>query len=63
MIYNVSATVSELCQQLIKNKEWINMINSKSDYLRYLKQDKLALGKNYKSPKLVHDEIWKFFRS
>lgn len=44
-VYNVSATVSELCQQLIKNKEWINMINSKSDYLRYLKQDKLALGK------------------
>lgn len=36
------------------------MINSKNDYLKYLKQDKLALGKNYKSPKLVHDEIWRF---
>lgn len=36
------------------------MINSKSDYLRYLEQDKLALGKKYKSPKLVHDEIWRF---
>ena len=36
------------------------MINSKNDYLKYLKQDKLALGKNYKSPKLVHDDIWRF---
>ena len=38
------------------------MINSKNDYLKYLKQDKLALGKNYKSPKLVHDEIWRLLR-
>lgn len=36
------------------------MISSKNDYLKYLEQDKLALGKKYKSPKLVHDEIWRF---
>ena len=36
------------------------MINSKNDYLKYLEQDKLALGKKYKFPKLVHDEIWRF---
>ena len=36
------------------------MISSKNNYLKYLEQDKLALGKKYKSPKLVHDEIWRF---
>lgn len=36
------------------------MISSKNDYLKYLEQDKLALKKKYKSPKLVHDEIWRF---
>ena len=36
------------------------MISSKNDYLKYLEQDKLALGKKYKSPKLVYDEIWRF---
>lgn len=36
------------------------MISSKNDYLKYLEQDKLALRKKYKSPKLVHDEIWRF---
>lgn len=36
------------------------MIKSKEDYIKYLEQDKLALGKEYKHPKLVHDEIWRF---
>ena len=38
----------------------MDVINSKNDYLKYLEQDKLALGKKYKFPKLVHDEIWRF---
>ena len=36
------------------------MINSKKDYKNYLYMDKVALGKEYKKPKLVGDEIWKF---
>ena len=36
------------------------MIKSKSDYLRYLEQDKKALGKTYCKPKIFGDEIWKF---
>lgn len=39
------------------------MINSKEDYLYYLKRDKIALGKaNASRPKIIHDEIWKFER-
>ena len=36
------------------------MIKSKKDYKYYLERDKIALGKSYKRPKLIHDEIWKF---
>lgn len=38
------------------------MIQSKKDYLNYLEADKIALGKNYSTPKLVGDEIWRFER-
>lgn len=38
------------------------MIESKKDYLDYLEQDRLALGKKYSRPRLVGDEIWKFQR-
>lgn len=38
------------------------MIQSKKDYKYYLECDKIALGKKYKIPKLVGDEIWIFER-
>lgn len=38
------------------------MINSKKDYLSYIYQDKIALGKTYDKPHIIHDEIWKFER-
>ena len=38
------------------------MIKSKEEYKRYLEQDKIALGKTYKYPKVIGDEIWKFQR-
>lgn len=38
------------------------MIKSKEEYLRYLEQDRLALEKEYKRPKFIGDEIWKFER-
>ena len=38
------------------------MINSKKDYLDYLYQDKIALGKTYHKPHIIHDEIWRFER-
>lgn len=36
------------------------MIKSKKDYFEYLEHDRIALGKNYKRPRIVGDEIWKF---
>lgn len=36
------------------------MINSKEDYFYYLEQDRIALGKNRKKPRFMHDIIWKF---
>lgn len=36
------------------------MIKSKDDLKYYLLQDKLALGKSSKKPKIFSDEIWKF---
>ena len=36
------------------------MIKSKNDYKYFLDADRIALGKNYKKPKIIHDEIWKF---
>ena len=36
------------------------MIKSKEDFKRYLKQDKIALGKQYNRPKIIGDEIWRF---
>lgn len=36
------------------------MIQSKEEYIDYLKRDKIALGKEYKRPKLIGDEIWRF---
>lgn len=36
------------------------MIRSKEDYKEYLRCDQIALGKKYKKPKLVGDEIWRF---
>lgn len=38
------------------------MIESKQDYLDYLYQDRIALGKTYTRPHLIHDEIWRFER-
>ena len=38
------------------------MITSKKDYKYFLEQDRIALGKKYKRPKILHDEIWKFER-
>ena len=38
------------------------MIKNKKDYIFFLEADRLALGKKYKRPKLIHDEIWKFER-
>lgn len=38
------------------------MILSKADYIRYLKQDAIALRCSRKQPKLYGDEIWKFQR-
>lgn len=36
------------------------MINSKSDLKFYMECDRIALKKNYKKPKLIHDVIWKY---
>lgn len=36
------------------------MIKNKKDYLYYLKQDKIALNKYKKRPKMIHDVIWKY---
>lgn len=38
------------------------MIQTKKDYKYYLECDKIALGKKYKYPKLIGDEIWLFER-
>ncbi|MGI5990796.1 MAG: serine O-acetyltransferase [Methanosarcina sp.] len=38
------------------------IIKSKADYDFYIKADKFALGKNYKKPRLIGDDIWKFQR-
>ena len=38
------------------------MISNKTDYIRFLKEDKIALGIKRKNPKLFGDEIWKFER-
>ena len=38
------------------------MISSKKDYIEYLEQDRRALGKEYKFPKIIGDEIWRFER-
>lgn len=38
------------------------MIKSKKDYKYYLYCDRIALGKEYKIPRIVGDEIWKFER-
>lgn len=38
------------------------MIKSKLDYKYYLYCDKIALGKEYKFPKFIGDEIWQFER-
>lgn len=38
------------------------MIESKNDYKYYIECDRIALGKKYKKPKLVGDEIWQFER-
>lgn len=38
------------------------MIKNKKDYKMYLDADRIALGKEYRKPKFVHDEIWKFER-
>lgn len=37
-------------------------IKSKKDYELYLEADRIALGKKYKRPKLIGDDIWKFQR-
>lgn len=36
------------------------MINSKKDYIEYLEKDRIALGKKYKKPRIIGDEIWRF---
>ncbi len=38
------------------------MIKSKRDYDLYIEADRLASGKNYRRPKLIGDDIWKFQR-
>lgn len=38
------------------------MITSKEEYMYYLECDRIALGKEYKYPKVVGDEIWQFQR-
>lgn len=38
------------------------MIQSKKDYLYYLECDRIALRKNTKSPRYLHDIIWTFER-
>ena len=38
------------------------MIDSKKEYYLYLESDRVALGKKYNKPKIIHDEIWKFQR-
>lgn len=40
----------------------IFIIRSKADYKFYVKADKLALGKDYETPRLIGDDIWKFQR-
>lgn len=36
------------------------MIETKEDLRRYLEADKKGLRKNYRSPRIIHDRIWKF---
>lgn len=36
------------------------MIKSKKEYRYFLECDKVALGKKYKKPRIIGDEIWKF---
>lgn len=36
------------------------MIQSKSDYIEYLRKDKIALGINKRKPRVFGDEVWKF---
>lgn len=36
------------------------MICSKEEFLFYLEQDRLALGKSRKHPRIAHDIIWKY---
>lgn len=36
------------------------MIKTKEDLIEYLEQDRIALGKQYRKPKILNDEIWKF---
>lgn len=38
------------------------MIKTKQDYKYYLYCDRIALGKEYKKPRIVGDEIWRFER-
>lgn len=38
------------------------MIKNKNDYKNFLYHDKIALGIEYKHPKIIGDEIWKFER-
>ena len=40
----------------------IEMIESREDYIYYLKCDKIALGKTRKFPRIIGDEIWLFER-
>lgn len=35
----------------------IFIIKSKADYIFHIKADKLALGKNYKIPRLIGDDV------
>ena len=36
------------------------MINSKEDLIRFLNEDRISLGKQYKKPKFLSDEVWRF---
>ena len=38
------------------------MIQSKADYERYLEQDRIALYKTRKKPRIAGDEIWQYER-
>ena len=37
-------------------------IKSKEDYDLYIEADRIALGRGYKKPKIIGDDIWKFQR-